>query len=1120
MTLVNIKHAGGLQVLKCLIILFFFVSLNFQVGWADDRVCSPEDRNVSESTVAGGGNSAIQSSNQTREELYPEDCETEPPQLTTDIYVSLIVNGSNKGKIKITFSEDRSDIYFSGSPVLAALSDILKPDIIKGLEGKIDSEGRITKRLLEESGIPTAFNNKKLQLSITVPQELRVTQTREELYLKVFNTAPPKLPTDIYASLIVNDNNEGKIKITFSEDRSDIYFPGSPVLTALSDILKPDILKNIEGKIDSEGMLTRRLLEESGIPTAFNANRFQLLITVPQELRGARILRLSGKKVDPYTIDAIAPNPFSGYLNFSAKEVFKYPQQDAFNSTRQPLGVNFNGALNWNGWVLEESAFYHESSVTTLRRNDIRLVFDRPKKALRYTAGDLRYPTVGYQSVVNIGGIGISKDFSLQPHINAYPVSEFEFFLEHPAEVEVWVNGTLARTMQLNPGRHDIRGFPYSNGENDVEIKITDISGREQILRFSFIHEPMLLAQGKRQFSYNLGLRRRIEDVDYIYDIKDPILSLFYRRGINNLLTLGGYSQASSHQALVGIEGIRALPVGKLQFDTAVSAIEGIGADLAAKLSFIHLSKPPQTRSGLRWRADAEYLGHRFGRINNSSPQNSEVMKLSSSVSFPLGNAFYAGIGGRHTIMRGHDLPDTFSLSARLRRTWMKHLNTNIIVQHSRDRSGGTATDVLVGMFWSFFSENHGFMVNKTTDRDLELRWDNRNSSSLPGKARNSATAKFGSERNEYRVNMGYTSNQGFAELSHRTIEPHNQKNQSLQHQTSITLQSSLVYVDGNWAFSRPVTDGFVLVKNIKNLKNTKIAVNPGSRGYQAASSRFGPAVLNYLPSYRLKEVRVNPIDPPIGYIPQKKTNFTLFPAYKSGFALYLGTEATVIVIGSLVDENSEPIANQQIKVVSLDDSQAEPLIAFTNSKGKFQFLGIKSGRYEIRPVESGKWEPVSFEIPEDKDGVYRIGELTEKEELTAKKITSEKQLTTPVKIDTEKKIPTQPITIQTETKKKIEVIDIKPEQKVIRSGYLTIDGFGYVNTGKIEVEIIFLWKDLDNRDLGIAAKVKHGDKVKFIQQEGFRVLVETKDGKQGWVLYVFIKELKDLRSTVKIIKK
>lgn len=890
-----------------------------------------------------------------------------------------ITNNLQNNKISAIAEKIKIEDTIDNEKISDLVNQIYKEDITDKEKIKENTENLMNQGIIDkERSIELVDNIPNVSDSTEVEENNNEINSfekiREELYRKVFNMAPPKLPTDIYVSLLINGKKEGKIKITFSEDRSDIYFPGSQIIVVLSDILKPEIHNEIVGNIDSERRLTRRLLEKVGIPTVFNARKYQLSITVPKEFRGTQVLRLFGKEVDPYTVDAIAPNPFSGYLNFNAKEMFKYPQLNACNSARQPLGVNLNGALNWNGLVLEESAYYQESSVTPLQRNDIRMIYDRPKKSMRYTAGDLRYPTVGYQSVVNIGGIGISKDFSLQPHVNSYPVSDFEFFLENPSEVEVWINGSLARTLQLDPGSHDIRGFSFSTGENDVELKITDISGQEQNLQFSFVHEPALLAPGKEQFSYNLGLRRRIKDMDYIYDIKAPILSLFYRRGVNNFLTLGGYSQVNSRQALVGIEGIRALPVGKFQFDLAGSIIEGIGTDLAAKLSFKHLPKPPRTRSGLRWRTDAEYIGNRFGRIMNSVPNNSAVMKLSSSVSFPLGYDAYAGMGGRYTIMRGHDLHDTFTLSSSLRRTWMKHLKTNVTVQHSRDRSGWASTDILVGMFWSFFSENHGFTVSKTTDRDIELRWDNRNSSTVPGKARASATAKSGSERNEYRMKMGYTGNQGFTELTHRLTDPNNQNNKGLQHQTSITLQSALVYVDGNLAFSRSVTDGFVLIKNVENLKNSTVAVNPSSRGYQAKSNRLGPAVLNYLPSYRLKKVIAKPIDPPLGYIPQK-THFTLFPTYKSGYVLYLGSEKTIIVIGSLFDENGEPITNQLIKVISLDDSQAEPLIAFTNRKGQFQLLGVKSGRYEIRPAESSKWKPVSFEITEGKEGIYRLGE-------------------------------------------------------------------------------------------------------------------------------------------------
>jgi hypothetical protein len=72
---------------------------------------------------------------------------------------------------------------------------------------------------------------------------------------------------------------------------------------------------------------------------------------------------------------------------------------------------------------------------------------------------------------------------------------------------------------------------------------------------------------------------------------------------------------------------------------------------------------------------------------------------------------------------------------------------------------------------------------------------------------------------------------------------------------------------------------------------------------------------------------------------------------------------------------------------------------------------------------------------------------------------------------------------------------------------FVTMDGYDPASDSIIDP--INLWIDYDDRSAGIAAKAKHGDKVKLVQREGDGVLVETADGVQGWVTYYFIKEFK-----------
>jgi outer membrane usher protein len=809
------------------------------------------------------------------------------------------------------------------------------------------------------------------------PADIASPKNRDELFMEVFKEPPPKIPLEMPVPLVVQGKSFGKISMSFSDDRTDFFFPGAPVLRALSDILKPDLLKELGKKIDPQGRLSKRVLEEAGLTADFDKRRFLLLILVPDDLQGTQIHHINGIRIDPAEVDALHPNPFSGYVNMSAKEGWSYPQQSGINDEhRAPMVVDFDSALNWHGLVLEGSSSYQESFDHPLQRGDVRLVYDNPKDLLRYSAGDLQYPVEGYQTTIPMGGISVSRDFSLQPYINAYPVSQFEFYLDTPATVDVWVNETLTGTLRLASGTHDIRDFPFSNGQNEVRIVITDIYGRIQVLRFSFIQDTLLLASGLSQFSYNAGFLRTIEDNSYRYATDKPALSLFYRKGCSDVFTMGGYLQGLPDQGLAGFEGIYAVPLGEFTFDTALSTVKDGDQGLASKFTFTHKPNPDHTGSDVSWQLGIEYLGRGFTLITDPCPAEDASLNLSSYVVIPLGSGFSSGIGVGYTFAWGDDASNQYTLSGSMNKIWFKNLSSNLTVQYKRDKDGKINTDVFFGLIWMFPNQNQSVALSMASGGSRNMQWDYNQSTSVPEKVYASVASNHEPGLDQYNAKLGYVGNRGIVELSQSVEDLPSQENRGHENQTDITLQSALVYVDGNLAISRPVDQGFVLVKGIKNLQDSEIAINPCPDGYQAISGQYDPAVLPSLTPYNVKKIEVEPLDPPPGYLVEKPF-FTLFPTYKCGYALYVGSDSMVVVIGSLTNGTSgDPFGHQSIEVVSLDNKKAQALQTFTNRKGQFQLLGLKPGNYEIRPDESSGMGTVTFQIPEGTEGIYRIGSL------------------------------------------------------------------------------------------------------------------------------------------------
>jgi outer membrane usher protein len=947
-----------------------------------------------------------------------------------------------------------------------------KPDSISNAEmksRKFTEKDTAKNRIAKQNKInPAIEDSKRLQ------EEILANRSREQLYHDIFNTSPPKRPREVDASLIVNETTDGTMEIVFTEDRMDFSMPAAPVMKILSKMVIPEILKKINATIDSTDRIKQSVLANIGLQTNFDNDAYQVKILVPSMFLLKQVHQLSGFIQDPYAVETVKPNAVSAYCNINADQKLEYwqnlspdlssVQNNIIKSKNkdivQPFVFNLDGAINVKNVVLEGRADYQENFKYPLQRQDMRLLYDWQQKALRFSAGDLQYLTLGYQANVRMGGLSVAKDLSLQPYILTYPTGKYEFYLTDQAEAEIWVNDVIVSRVVLQAGTHDIRGFPFSTGNNNVKIILKDFSGRRDSIEFSSQYKTTLLAQGFSRYSCNLGFVNHIVNRRYLYNEDQPCLSLAYQRGISNKLTLDLYSQAFTseintrtfnniidtntlfkkgyklspyRECMLGSGGLLAIKSGFLDWDAALSYIKNCGIGSALRLEYTYITRVSYKNSqqknpaGLRlnnpltWNTQLEYLSPKFIRSPIDSPYNYlEALKLSTDLYIPLSDQFFITTGGKYYVRR--DTCDLFEISLRLQKNWLKNLNTSITFQYTTDIYGYEANpQVIASVQWLFRSNKNEFKVNeqikrhrqdviiqpttsqtsqsdeKKWDFNTGFQWNYDDFTPRPERVLASVNGLVESEYNDYNALVGYTGNHGTIELTHDLYQPQDSGINYLQHRTDMILKTALVYVDKTVCFSRPIySGGFMLAKGVKNLKGNKILVNPNDQGYESTTNIFGPAVLPLYSPYQLKKIKVEPENPPMGFV-NEKSSFTLFPHYKSGFCLNIGSEKSVLVIGTLHDFDGSPFAYQNINIVGVTDKKNAPVATFTNSIGRFQFLGHENQTYKIAPPLSTAHEPITILIPPNNKGFFQIGVL----KFTEKGIQIDTSKSDTVKVDT-----------------------------------------------------------------------------------------------------------------------
>jgi outer membrane usher protein FimD/PapC len=90
------------------------------------------------------------------------------------------------------------------------------------------------------------------------------------------------------------------------------------------------------------------------------------------------------------------------------------------------------------------------------------LTLDQRDSLRRWVIGDRFIGTGLLGGGAFLGGISVSRDFSLDPYLFRYPSLGFAGALLTPSTVDVYVNGILLRREQLPPGRSSCATCRYT----------------------------------------------------------------------------------------------------------------------------------------------------------------------------------------------------------------------------------------------------------------------------------------------------------------------------------------------------------------------------------------------------------------------------------------------------------------------------------------------------------------------------------------------------------------------------------------------------------------------------------------------------------------------------------
>jgi outer membrane usher protein len=546
------------------------------------------------------------------------------------------------------------------------------------------------------------------------------------------------------------------------------------------------------------------------------------------------------------------------------------------------------------------------------------------------------------------------------------PVSRLDFVLERPSRVTVWVNGVAVTTLALAAGRHDLRDLPLGAGVNDIELVVVDDRGGERRLVFTSINPATLLAPGVAPFSLAIGFPRVDDGYARRYRFDRPIVSARRRWGVTEHLTVGGLFDADLQLQVAGAELVLATGLGTFSVDLSASHESAAGIDVATRVRY-DLVRPGAAPSSVT--AIVVHRGRGFRDLGLSgTPLAREELVLAASRRL-FGRTFVRA-GARYDVLhdRGGSAEASLALSC-------PFAGLSVDASFSVRAGASAAAEVrgLVGLRWSLPADGVALRASSRVSRSDGVAWQlgyNQTASTPSGGLTTSTTLQGQPQAIDASSSLDYTNARLSASLTGETT--YDRGLDETRQRAGFALASALVFADGRFGWSRPVTGSFALVVADDALGDHPVGVNPSRGGSMATVDRWGPAVVPNLEAYRLGRVQVEApeLAPGTSLGPG---SYLLLPGYKSGTLIRVGEPGTVVVRGQLRARDGAPLAMVTGEIVALGTPGAAPKILMTNRRGRFATAGLSPGLHEIRlPGAAVK----VFDIPAGFVGVRSLGVL------------------------------------------------------------------------------------------------------------------------------------------------
>jgi outer membrane usher protein len=726
------------------------------------------------------------------------------------------------------------------------------------------------------------------------------------------------------------------------------------------------------------------LFNDPDIKVLFDESRLELRIKIDPKIRATKVTSLTRNQ--GYEEDITnTPSWFSSYVNINAGQIYQ-SNNLAYKNGRLPLTAYYDSATRFGELVIEARAHSIEkrpelnNSSPSFARDDLRAVYDFTSINSRSQVGDLTYPVRGYQIYRPLAGVSLFTQTNMQGSLLTTPGNNYEINLIRPSKINIYINDKLVQTLELAAGRHDLRDFPFSNRQNELKIEIIDDLGRSEFIQDSILITNELLNPREHSLSYTSGVPWTENNGERIYDSKKSMTSVFHRYGFAQQLTLGANYQKDDYQSILGFEFLFSTPIGYFSIEPSYSKNEDHPDGYAGAVRYVleDLQNKEKRNKVTSFEVRTESVD--FARLGIREPSNISAVNLRAVHTRALSEKSSLNLNINYDVNRQTqaNISDGYSIGVGNSYRWIDGLTTNFSFRHTRGSTGTEEISVLLFLVWSQ-PKQHQFITvsSESSSGSSRADWTYQPNSGVGG-YRSRLNVQNKTTGNGYGGEYEYNGNRTRMSAAHQIEvikanpeDANNSKSKSI-HSSNLQYGTALVFAGGRFAVTRPVFDSFVIFDPLANVKNENIQINPQKNGVHFGESDFfGPAVLPELPSYSVSNIIIKQKSAAKG-LALPKDHFTLRPSYHAGYAIPIGTDATVYLKTRLINPDGSPGSMLVGSAIYADEGLMEPVTIFTNKSGLLRSEGFRRGRFKL-VMSDDQYEPIEFEIPSSATDEFEI---------------------------------------------------------------------------------------------------------------------------------------------------